>query len=212
MASQAAGATELPCLPYKGQGLLVLAKARLPDETAGMSPSAADEEPVRRAAGDGSAGARLSRLNLTVRVRRDDIALAVEVDGSKVIAEPCVSCPHGLVSMLGGSEERRIFTCDCGGKRCAAERITHTFNVARHGDELIWTRTNYPAGSSSVSFDHHQACVAVCQALLELKAAVDAHPEGIAGCAGMMPGRLSYEDLLNCIRQCQLMVTESAKG
>ena len=60
-----------------------------------------------------------------------------------------------------------------------------------------------------MTFDHHQAWVAVCEALLELKAAVDAHPNGIASCASMMPGKFTYEELLSCIEQSKLLV---AKG
>jgi hypothetical protein len=116
----------------------------------------------------------------------------------------------GLVSILGGPAQRRIFTCDCGEARCSSGRIPHAFNVERRGDELIWSRTNYPAGSSSVSFDHHQACVAACQALLELKAAVDAHPDGIASCAAMMPGKFTYDELLGCIEQSKLLVAQRA--
>lgn len=142
-----------------------------------------------------------SDLQLKVIVRRDEVAMVVNVDGMRLIAETCVTCPLGLVSVLGGPEKRRIFTCDCDGARCSSARIPHAFNVERRGDDLIWSRTNYPAGSSSVAFDHHQACVAVCDALLELKAAVDAHPGGIASCAGMMPGKFTYEELLSCIEQ-----------
>jgi hypothetical protein len=61
-----------------------------------------------------------------------------------------------------------------------------------------------------VTFDHHQACVAVCSALLELKAVVDAHPDGIASCAGMMPGKFTYEELLSCIEQSKRLVAEAA--
>ena len=142
-----------------------------------------------------------SDLQLKVIVRRDEVAMVVNVDGMKLTAETCVTCPLGLVTILGGPEKRRIFTCDCDGGRCSSARIPHAFNVERRGDDLIWSRTNYPAGSSSVAFDHHQACVAVCDALLELKAAVDAHPGGIASCAGMMPGKFTYEELLSCIEQ-----------
>lgn len=144
-----------------------------------------------------------SDLQLKVIVRRDEVAMVVNVDGMKLTAETCVTCPLGLVSVLGGPEKRRIFTCDCDGGRCSSARIPHAFNVERRGDDLIWSRTNYPAGSSSVAFDHHQACVAVCDALLELKAAVDAHPGGIASCAGMMPGKFTYVELLSCIEQSQ---------
>jgi hypothetical protein len=142
-----------------------------------------------------------SDLKLKVVVQRDEVALVVNVDGMKLTAETCVTCPLGLVSVLGGPERRRIFTCDCDDGRCAGARIPHAFNVERRGDDLIWSRTNYPAGSSSVAFDHHQACVAVCEALQELKSAVDAHPGGIASCAGMMPGKFTYEELLSCIEQ-----------
>jgi len=150
-----------------------------------------------------------SELKLKVEVHRDEIALLVKVDGLKLTAETCVSCPLGLVSILGGPERRKYFTCDCGESRCSSARIPHAFNVERRGDELIWSRTNYPAPSSSVTFDHHQACVAVCEALLELKTAVDAHPNGIASCASMMPGKFTYEELLSCIEQSKLLV---AKG
>ena len=91
-------------------------------------------------------------------------------------------------------------------------RIQHSFNVERRGEELIWSRTNYPAGRSSVTFDYHQACVAVCEALLELKTAVDAHPDGIRSCASMMPGKFTYDELLSCIDQSKRMVAESAKA
>jgi hypothetical protein len=47
--------------------------------------------------------------------------------------------------------------------------------------------------------------VAVCEALLELKAAVDAHPEGITSCAGIMPGKFTYEELLSCIDQAKAL-------
>lgn len=153
-----------------------------------------------------------SDLKLKVVVRRDDIALVVNVDGMKLTAETCVTCPLGLVSVLGGPEKRRIFTCDCDGGRCSSARIAHAFNVERRGDDLIWSRTNYPAGSSSVAFDHHQACVAVCEALLELKSAVDAHPGGIASCAGMMPGKFTYEELLSCIEQSKRLAGRAARA
>jgi hypothetical protein len=152
-----------------------------------------------------------SELKLKVEVRHDEIALVVKVDGMKLTAETCVTCPLGLVSILGGPEKRKDFTCDCGDGRCSSGRIPHSFNVERRGDELIWSRTNYPAGSSSVSFDHHQACVAVCEALLELKTAVDAHPKGIDSCASMMPGKFTYDELLSCIEQSKLMVAKGAK-
>jgi hypothetical protein len=142
-----------------------------------------------------------SELKVKVVIRPDDIVLVVKVDGMKLTAETCVTCPLGLVSVLGGAEKRRVFTCDCDGGRCASARLLHFFNVERHGDALIWSRTNYPAGRSSVAFDHHQACVAVCEALLELKAAVDVHPGGIDSCAGLMPGSFTYEELLSCIEQ-----------
>jgi hypothetical protein len=151
-----------------------------------------------------------SELKLKVEVRHDEIALVVNVDGLKLAAETCVTCPLGLVSILGGPEKRKNFTCDCAEARCSSGRIPHTFNVERRGDELICSRTNYPARSSSVSFDHHQACVAVCEALLELKAVVDAHPDGIASCAGMMPGKFTYDELLSCIEQSKLLVAKGA--
>ena len=153
-----------------------------------------------------------SELKLKVEVHHDEIALLVKVDGLKLTAETCVSCPLGLVSILGGPETRKYFTCDCGESRCASARIPHAFNVERRGDELIWSRTNYPAPSSSVTFDHHQACVAVCEALLELKAAFDTHPNGIASCASMMPGKFTYEELLSCIEQSKLLVAKGAKS
>jgi hypothetical protein len=151
-----------------------------------------------------------SDLKLKVIVQRDGVALVVNVDGMKLTAETCVTCPLGLVSVLGGPEKRRIFTCDCDGGRCSSARIPHAFNVERRGDDLIWSRTNYPAGSSSVAFDHHQACVAVCEALLELKSAIDAHPGGIASCAGMMPGKFTYEELLSCIEQSKRLAGRAA--
>jgi hypothetical protein len=52
--------------------------------------------------------------------------------------------------------------------------------------------------------------VAVCSALLELKAVVDAHPDGIASCAGTMPGKFTYEELLSCIEQSKRLVAEAA--
>jgi hypothetical protein len=183
---------------------MVLANVRATDEATLMSPSADAKEPERRVAG------KLSALKLSIQVRHDDIALIVEVDGLKVVAEACVACPHGLVSILGATARRNLFCCEGAAVRCASARIAHSFNVERRGDELIWTRTNYPAGSSSVSFDHHQACVAVCQALLELKAAVDAHPDGIASCAAMMPGKFTYDELLSCIEQSKLLVAQAA--
>ena len=151
-----------------------------------------------------------SELKLKVVVRPDDIALEVNVDGMRVASETCVTCPLGLVSVLGGAEKRRVFTCDCDGGRCASARLPHFFNVERNEDALIWSRTNYPAGRSSVAFDHHQACVAVCEALLELKAAVDAHPGGIASCSGMMPGKFTYEELLGCIEQSKRLAGRAA--
>jgi hypothetical protein len=151
-----------------------------------------------------------SELTLKVVVRPDDVALVVKVDGMRVAAETCVTCPLGLVSVLGGPEKRRLFTCDCDGGRCASARLPHFFNVERSGDALIWSRTNYPAGRSSVAFDHHQACVAVCEALLELKSVVDAHPGGIASCAGMMPRKFTYEELLSCIEQSKRLAGRAA--
>lgn len=151
-------------------------------------------------------------LKLKVEIRRDDIALVVKVDGLRLTAETCVTCPLGLVSILGGPDKRKSFTCDCGDGRCSSGRIPHSFNVERRGDELIWSRTNYPAGSSSVTFDYHQACVEVCRALLELKTAVDAHPNGIESFAGMMPGKFTYDELLSCIEQSKLMVEKGANS
>ena len=176
-----------------------------------MSSAPDDGETYKPLVVKGAGVGRPSELKLKVEVRRDDIALVVKVDGMKLTAESCVTCPLGLVSILGGPEKRKNFTCDCGDGRCSSGRIPHSFNVERRGDELIWSRTNYPAGSSSVSFDHHQACVAVCRALLELKAAVDAHPNGIDSCAGMMPGKFTYDELLSCIEQSKLMVAKGAK-
>jgi len=150
-----------------------------------------------------------SLLKLKVEVRRDELALVVDIDGMKLTAETCVTCPLGLVSILGGPVKRKNFTCDCGETRCSSSRIPHAFSVERRGEELIWSRNNYPGTSSSVTFDHHQACVAVCAALLELKAAVDAHPDGIASCASMMPGKFTYEELLSCIEQSKRLVAEA---
>jgi hypothetical protein len=151
-----------------------------------------------------------SELKLKVEVRGPVIALVVNVDGMKLTAETCVACPHGLLSILGGSEIRKKFTCDCDYGHCASRQDRHLFNVMRHGEELIWSRTNYPAGSSSVAFDYRQACVEVCAALLELKAAVDAHPAGIASCAGMMPCKFTYDELLSCIEQAKQLVAKRA--
>ncbi|MCX8489041.1 MAG: hypothetical protein ORN22_08035 [Opitutales bacterium] len=176
-----------------------------------MSSAPDDGETYKLLVVKGAGVGKPSDLKLKVEVRRDDIALVVKVDGMKLTAETCVTCPLGLVSILGGPEKRKNFTCDCGDGRCSSGRIPHSFNVERRGDELIWSRTNYPAGSSSVSFDHHQACVAVCEALLELKSAVDAHPKGIDSCAGMMPGKFTYEELLSCIEQSKLMVAKGSK-
>ncbi len=175
-----------------------------------MSSAPDDGEPLVPLVVKGVGAGKRSELKLKVVVRHDDIALIANVDGMKLTAETCVTCPLGLVSILGGPAQRKIFTCDCGEARCASGRIPHSFNVERRGDELIWSRTNYPAGSSSVSFDHHQACVAVCQALLELKVAVDAHPDGIASCAAMMPGKFTYDELLSCIEQSKLLVAKRA--
>jgi hypothetical protein len=151
-----------------------------------------------------------SLLKLKVEVRLDELALVVNVDGLKLTAETCVTCPLGLVSILRGSSKRKNFTCDCGDTRCSSSRIPHAFNVERRGAELIWSRTSYPGSSSAVTFVHHQACVAVCAALLELKAAVDAHPNWIASCASMMPGKFTYEELLSCIEQSKRLVAEAA--
>jgi hypothetical protein len=52
--------------------------------------------------------------------------------------------------------------------------------------------------------------VAVCEALLELKSAVDAHPGGIASCTGMMPGKFTYEELLSCIEQSKRLAGRAA--
>jgi hypothetical protein len=175
-----------------------------------MSSAPDDGETYKPLAVKGVGAVQRSELKLKVVVLHDDIALIANVDGLKLIAETCVTCPLGLVSILGGPAQRKIFTCDCGEARCSSGRIPHAFNVERRGDELIWSRTNYPAGSSSVSFDHHQACVAVCEALLELKAAVDAHPDGIASCAGIMPGKFTYEDLLSCIEQSKRLAGKRA--
>jgi hypothetical protein len=154
--------------------------------------------------------ASLSELRLRVETRNDAFALVVEVDGRRVAAETCVTCPLGLVSALAGPERRRDFTCEGEGAPCASRRQPHAFNVERRGPALIWSRTNYPGTSRSVAFDRHQACVAVCAALLELKAAVDADPAGMARCAKMMPGEFTYDDLLHCIERSRRMVAESA--
>jgi hypothetical protein len=50
----------------------------------------------------------------------------------------------------------------------------------------------------------------VCEASLELKAAVDAHPDGIASCAGIMPGKFTHEDLLSCIEQSKRLAGRAA--
>jgi hypothetical protein len=176
-----------------------------------MSSAPDDVEPYKPLVVKRAGVGQQSELKLKVEVRRDDIALVVKVDGMKLTAETCVTCPLGLVSILGGPEKRKNFTCDCGDGRCSSGRIPHSFNVERRGDELIWSRTNYPARSSSVSFDYHQACVAVCEALLELKTAVDAHPSGIDSCAGMMPGKFTYDELLSCIEQSKLMVAKGSR-
>jgi hypothetical protein len=176
-----------------------------------MSSSIDDGEYYKPLVVKGDGVCKQSELKLKVEVRRDDIALVVNVDGMKLMAETCVTCPLGLVSILGGPEKRKNFTCDCGEGLCSSRRTPHSFNVERRGDELIWSRTNYPAQSSSVTFDHHQSCVAVYQALLELKAAVDAHPNGIDSCAGMMPGKFTYDELLNCIEQSKLLVAKANK-
>lgn len=154
--------------------------------------------------------ASLSELRLRVETRSDAFALVIEVDGRRVAAETCVTCPLGLVSALAGPERRRDFTCEGGGAPCASRRQPHAFNVEPRGPDLIWSRTNYPGTSRSVTFDRHQACVAVCAALLELKAAVDADPAGMARCAKMMPGAFTYDDLLRCIERSRRMVAESA--
>ena len=39
-------------------------------------------------------------LKHKVEIRRDDIALVVKVDGLRLTAETCVTCPLGLVSIL----------------------------------------------------------------------------------------------------------------
>jgi hypothetical protein len=154
---------------------------------------------------------RRSELKLKVRARHDEVALVVKVDGLRLDAEACVTCPLGLVSILGGAAQRKVFTCERESGCCAGRGIAHAFNVERRGDALIWTRTNYPAGSSSVTFDHHQACVEVCRALLELKSAVDAAPGGIGSCVGVMPAKFSYAELLDCIEQSRRMAAASAK-
>jgi len=151
-------------------------------------------------------------LKLKVEIRRDDIALVVKVDGLRLTAETCVTCPLGLVSILGGPDKRKSFTCDCGEVGCSSARAPHSFNVERRSDELIWSRTNYPERGSSVTFDYHQACVAVCDALVQLKTAVEAHPNGIASCGNMMPGKFTYEELLSCIEQSKLMVEKGANS
>ena len=63
-----------------------------------------------------------------------------------------------------------------------------------------------------MTFDYHQACVEVCRALLELKTAVDAHPNGIESFAGMMPGKFTYDELLSCIERSKLMVAKGANS
>jgi hypothetical protein len=151
-----------------------------------------------------------SELRLRVETRSDAFALVVEVDGRRVAAETCVTCPLGLVSALAGPERRRDFTCEGGGAPCASRRQPHAFNVEPSGPDLIWSRTNYPGTSRSVTFDRHQACVAVCAALLELKAAIDADPAGMARCAKMMPGEFTYDDLLRCIERSRRLAAESA--
>jgi hypothetical protein len=190
--------------------VMVVVKAAMGGQSVVMSSFPDDWEALEPLVVQGVGAGQQSELKLKVIVRHNDIALVVKVDGLKLIAETCVTCPLGLVSILGGPEKRKIFTCDCGDGRCSSGRIPHAFNVERRGDELIWSRTNYPAGSSSVSFDHHQACVAVCEALLELKAAIDAHPDGIASCAGIMPGKFTYEELLSCIEQSKLLAGKQA--
>ena len=177
-----------------------------------MTSSPDDGEVLKCPALDVAGARKPSELKLKVELRRDVIALVVNVDGLKLAAETCVTCPLGLVSILGGPEIRRNFTCESARSGCSGGRIQHSFNVERRGEELIWSRTNYPAGRSSVTFDYHQACVAVCEALLELKTAVDAHPDGISSCASMMPGQFTYDELQSCIDQSKRMVAESAKA
>lgn len=72
-----------------------------------------------------------SELRLKVEVRPDDIALVVKVDGMKLTAETCVTCPLGLVSILGGPEKRKNFACDCGDGRCSSGRIPAASPAAR---------------------------------------------------------------------------------
>jgi hypothetical protein len=174
-----------------------------------MSSAPDDGETYKPFVVEGVGAGQRSELKLKVVVRPDDIALEVNVDGMRVAAATCVTCPLGLVSVLGGAEKLRVFTCDCDGGSCASARLPHFFNVERSGDMLIWSRTNYPAGRRSVAFDHHQACVAVCEALTELKSAVDAHPDGIASCAGIMPGKFTYDELLSCIAQSKRLAGKS---
>jgi hypothetical protein len=77
-----------------------------------MSSAPDDGETYKPLAVKGVGAVQRSELKFKVVVLHDDIALIANVDGMKLIAEICVTCPLGLVSILGGPAQRRIFTCD----------------------------------------------------------------------------------------------------
>ena len=145
-----------------------------------------------------------SELKIIVEVRPDDVAFQVRIDGMKLIAEACVTCPLGLVAILGRPSAAKDFTCDCGEGRCAVNLMPHAFHVERRGREMIWLRTRASGPSSSLTFDYGQVSQAVHSAMVVLKAVVDAHPGGVSKCEHMMPGSFTYEELLSCVAQSRL--------
>lgn len=142
-----------------------------------------------------------SELSIIVEVRPDDVTFQVKVDGMKLIAESCVTCPLGLVAILGFPAPAKDFTCDCGDGRCALSRLPHAFRFERRGDEMIWSRSQAAGSRSSLTFDYRQVSQAIHSAMVVLKAVVDAHPSGVSKCGQMMPGNLTYAELLGCVAQ-----------
>ena len=153
-----------------------------------------------------------SQLKIMVEVGSEDVAFQVRIDGMKLIAEACITCPLGLVAILGHPAAEKDFTCDCAEGRCAVSRLPRTFHVERRGREMIWLRTRATGSSSALTFDYRQVCQAVHSAMVMLKAVVDANPGGVRNCEHMMPGSFTYDELLTCVAQSRLSLGEASSA
>jgi hypothetical protein len=153
-----------------------------------------------------------SQLKVMVEVGSDDVAFQVRIDGMKLIGEACITCPLGLVSILGHPAAEKDFTCDCVKGRCAVSGQSRTFHVERRGRAMIWSRTRATGSSSALTFDYRQVCQAVHSAMVMLKAVVDANPAGVRNCEHMMPGCFTYDELLTCVAQSRLSLCQASSA